>query len=172
MNKRDELRKMLTESDAIRFGEFVIKSGKKSNYYVDMKWASCNPQILDMMSDLLKKEVMSYDRIGGILVDGLPLATILSSKTGIPMLIIRPERQQETEKEIEGDFKQREKVVLVDGVITTSETKLRAINILKKFGLSCDKVVVAIDREMGSDEIERRGVKLVSLFKISDIIKQ
>jgi orotate phosphoribosyltransferase len=172
MNKKDELRKMLFESGAIKFGEFVIKSGKKSNYYVDMKWASCNPKILDIASELLKNEVKNYDRIGGILVDGVPLATMLSAKTGIPMIIVRPEKQQEIEKEIEGEFKADENVVLVDGVITTAGTKIRAVNILKKVGLKCNKVLVVIDRESGSDEIKKYGIKLVSLFNISDVIKQ
>lgn len=172
MNKKDILSKLLIDSGAIRSGEFVIKSGKKSKYYIDMKWASCNPKILDIASDLLKEEVKGYDRIGGILVDGIPLATILSMKTGIPMLIVRPEKQQETEKEIEGEFKEGENVVLVDGVVTTAGTKLKAINMLKKFKLKCDKVIVVIDREEGSDKINYHDIKLHSIFKFKDIIKQ
>jgi len=171
MNKKDTLRKLLLNSGTIKFGEFVIKSGKKSSYYVDMKWASCNPNILDLASDILKEEVKGYDRIGGILVDGVPLATVLSMKTGIPMLIVRPEKQQEIEKEIEGEFKKGERVILVDGVITTAGTKLKAIKILNKFGLECDKIIVVIDREEGSERIEDYKIKLKSIFKFKDIIK-
>lgn len=171
MNKRDNLRKLLLDSGTIKSGEFVIKSGKKSNYYVDMKWASCNPRILDLASDILKEEVRGYDRIGGILVDGVPLATVLSVKTGIPMLIIRPEKQQEIEKEVEGEFKKGDRVILVDGVITTSGTKLKAVNILNKFGLRCDKIIVVIDREEGSERIEDYNIKLKSIFKFKGIIK-
>jgi orotate phosphoribosyltransferase len=171
MNKRDALGEMLLKSGAIMSGEFILKSGKKSNYYIDMKWASCNPHILDMVSDILKEEVRDYDRIGGLLVDGLPLATALSIETKIPMIIIRPEKQHEIEKEIEGEFKNGERAVLVDGMVTNAETKIKALNILKKFGLKCDKVVVVIDREEGSERLKDYGVKLHSIFKFKDLIK-
>lgn len=162
----------LKKCGAFKTGEFVLTSGKKSNYYVDIKMASTNPKILKEiakgMAGYLKKE----KKIAGMELGAVPLAVALSLETGLPYLIIRKgERKHGTGKHIEGDFKSGEEIILIEDVTTTGSSVVKAAEIIRQEGGKVTRVLVVVDREEGASELLKdHELDLVPLVKVSEML--
>ena len=79
----------LLSCQAVRFGDFTLTSGKKSRYYVDIKRASCNPDILSKITDLFSYEAVECDKVAGVELGAVPLVVAYSLRNKVPLLIIR-----------------------------------------------------------------------------------
>jgi len=148
-------------------GDFVLRSGKRSKYYLDKYLFGTKPQILGAIAGEMAKVLpKSTQRIGGTVLGAVTLATALSLKTGIPAIIVRKaEKDYGTQKLIEGEWKPGEKVTLVEDVVTTGGAALEAAESLKKMGLDVLGVIAVIDREEGGGEaFAAKGVNFQSLF--------
>jgi uridine monophosphate synthetase len=161
----------LYEIGAIRFGEFTLKSGVVSPFYVDLRVVISFPEVLEQIGALMAALVRRCggDRVGGIPYAGLPLAVAASLAGRVPL--IYPRREEKgygTRKRIEGQFKPGERVVLIDDIITDGASKLEAIRPLEEAGLVVKDLVVLIDREQGGRELlAARGYTLHSVLTIS-----
>ncbi|MCQ2085877.1 MAG: orotate phosphoribosyltransferase [archaeon] len=170
----DDIVKVLKDCGALRVGEFVLKSGITSKYYVDIKKASTNPMILRIitqkMYENLQKMNLKVDRIAGIVLGSIPLAVALSLKTGIPYVMIRGEKKNHgTEELIEGTFDSGDKVLVVEDVITSAGSSIAGISVLRDKGVIVENVFSVIDREMGGAEaLARVGVTFTPLVKLSE----
>lgn len=166
------LKKMLKECGAIKFGEFTLASGKKSKYYVDIKKASTNPRILKEIAKQMSKHVTG-EKIAGMELGAVPIAVALSLETNLPYVIVRKEKKEHgTGKQIEGDLKENEKVVVVEDVATTGASTLRAVNVLRENKGIVEKAIVVVDREEGASELLRKNnVELIPLVRVSELME-
>ena len=172
-----EIVKALEDCGALQFGDFTLASGAKSNYYIDIKKASTNPQVLYLISQLMAEKMqvdnIRPDRIAGVVLGSIPLAAALSMATGIPYVMVRKEKKDHgTGKLIEGDLNSGETVLVIEDVITTAGSSVQAIGTLREAGAEVIGVMSVIDREGGGREnLDAIGVPLRALVKGSEVLK-
>jgi orotate phosphoribosyltransferase len=173
-----ELSQALTDCGALQFGEFTLASGAKSDYYIDIKKASTNPKVLYLISQLMAEKMQDQnirpDRIAGVVLGSVPLAAALSLATGVPYVMIRKEKKDHgTGKLIEGDLNPGDKVLVVEDVITTAGSSIKAIHTLREAGAQVTDVISVIDREGGGREnLEAEGVRFSPLVIASELVKE
>ena len=166
----------LTNCGALQFGEFTLASGAKSSYYIDIKKASTNPEVLrliaKLMAENLRNSGLKVDRIAGVVLGSVPLAAALSLATGIPYVMIRKEKKDHgTGKLIEGDLNIGDKVLVVEDVITSAGSSITAIETLRREGAVVENVYSVIDRESGgADNLKQIGVSLTPLVRASELL--
>ncbi len=165
------LKEKLIEAGAIKFGDFTLASGKKSKYYVDIKKASTKHEILELMGEMIAKHVQG-DILAGVELGAVPLVAIAAIKAKRDYLIIRKEKKgYGTSKLIEGDYKEGQKVDIIEDVVTTGGSVLRAIKILRDSGLVVNRVICVVDREEGGAEnLKKEGVELISLLRARELL--
>jgi orotate phosphoribosyltransferase len=172
-----EISKALEECGALQFGSFTLASGAKSDYYINIKKASTNPKVLYLISQLMAEKMQTEnirpDRIAGIVLGSIPLAAALSMATGIPYVMVRKEQKDHgTQQLIEGDLNKGEKVLVVEDVITTAGSSVKAIEVLRENGAVVSDIISVVDREGGGKEnLAGIGVKLTALVTGSEIVK-
>ncbi len=166
------LKESLKECGAFKTGEFTLTSGKKSNFYVDIKQASTKPKILREIGKCMAEHLKGEERIAGMELGAVPLAVALSLETNLPYLIIRKvERKHGTGKLIEGEMKKDDKIILVEDVTTTGLSLLKAAEIIRQEGGKVERALVVVDREEGaSDLLKEHGLELVPIVKVSEMI--
>ena len=167
-----ELARRIKESAYLE-GDFVLRSGKRSKYYLD-KWRfETKPELLREIARALAGLLPDPppDRLAGVELGGVPLATALSLETGIPSLIVRRQaKEYGTAKGIEGVFEAGERVVLVEDVLTTAGQAIAAAQRLTAAGLDVVRIIYVIDREEGADDnITAAGLDPKPLFRKSDL---
>ena len=163
---------LLLKHKAIEFGEFTLASGKKSPYYVDVKSAVTNPDLLAAIASAIA-HAHPFDVVAGVAVGGIPLAVATSIITKKPYAIIRAAEKSHGKKDvIIGTVKDTD-VLLVEDVTTSGGSALYGINALRAAGARADRVVTVVDREQGAGEMLRQqGVRLLPLVKISEILQK
>ncbi len=162
---------MLEESGAVKYGEFTLTSGKKSSYYVDIKKASTKPDILKEISKLMAKHA-DCDRIAGMELGAVPLATALSLETNIPFLMVRKKpRSHGTGSQIEGELKRGDKVLVVEDVTTTGGSSVETVKVLRQEGADVNIVITVVDRNEGARKaLSKINVELIALVSAEDLI--
>jgi orotate phosphoribosyltransferase len=167
------LKDSLIDCGAIKFGHFVLTSGKESSYYVDIKQASTNPKVLQEIANEMASltEDNNYELIAGMELGAVPLAVALALQTQKPYVIIRKEKPSHgTGKQVIGKAASGQKVLLVEDVATTGGSVIKAIDVLRGEGLTVDKVLVVVDREEGAQEmLKDYDVEVLPLVKASDL---
>ncbi|KAH8607033.1 Orotidine 5' phosphate decarboxylase HUMPS family Phosphoribosyl transferase domain [Trypanosoma vivax] len=148
-----ELAEALVASQCVRFGDFTLKSGKKSPIYIDLRRLVTHPSIMRMVAREYAKVLrpLQFDRLVGLPYAALPIASAISLEMNRPLIYPRREKKSYgTKVDIEGDYKRGERVVIIDDLVTTGATKVEAIQRLRDAGLEVVAIVVLIDREMGA----------------------
>ncbi|WNY26804.1 orotate phosphoribosyltransferase [Methanolapillus ohkumae] len=172
----------LTACDAVKFGDFTLSSGQKSNFYIDIKKASTDPKTLKIISEYIGKlipSVISHSQknsiiIGGVELGGVPIATAVSLETEYPLLIIRKEvKGYGTKSRYVGDLDLSKEIILMEDVTTSGGSVKKAIEALKEDGAKITKVVTIVDRESGATEsLAELGVELIPLVRASELVKK
>jgi orotate phosphoribosyltransferase len=161
-----QLGKEIIETSYIE-GEFTLSSGRSSTYIFDKYAFETRPKLLDAIANSMMERINSeISRIAGMELGGVPLATALSLKTGLPFIIIKKGRKgYGTNKLIEGSLNNEDRVVLVEDIATTGSQAILAAKIIEDAGASVSKIICVVDREEGArKEIEGKGYKFEPLF--------
>lgn len=166
--------KGLINTQCFKVGEFTLKSGKKSPFYIDIRRVSSSVALLNDVADAFVKVLdgLEYDRIAGIPVAALPLATAVSLKTGKPMIYPRiTMKAHGTGNKIEGEYNRGEKIVLLDDLITTGKSKVEAIEILREAGLIVEDLVVLLERgAQGRKDMSAADIRLHAYAHVSELL--
>lgn len=172
----DELISALKACEAIRFGDFTLASGKKSRYYIDIKKATSIPSVLKLIAEMAAEKLGNnrVDRIGGVALGGVPLATAVSLITNNPLLLIRKSKKgYGTRGRFVGDVNKGETVILIEDVTTSGGSVLDAIELLRSKGVIVQTVITVVDREEGAmSNLREKDVKLIPLARASRILEK
>ncbi|MFP4001466.1 MAG: orotate phosphoribosyltransferase [Thermoplasmata archaeon] len=165
------LKKKLEECGAIKYGEFTLTSGKKSDYYVDIKLASTRPDVLQMIASKMAREV-DGEKIAGMELGAVPLASAVSLKKDLPFLMVRKENKGHgTEGRIEGDLEEGDVVTVVEDVTTTGGSAVETVEVLREAGAEVNKVLVVVDRKEGAEgKLKDIEVELVPLITADELV--
>ncbi len=152
-------------------GDFLLRSGKRSKYYLDKYLFETKPAILAEVGKLLAGHLGSADRIGGAELGGIPLATAAALACGKPFVIIRQgKKDYGTSKMIEGTIEPGDRILLVEDVVTSGGQVLEAAETIRSAGATVEKVVAVLDRMEGAaDKIRGAGLAFEALFTSEDL---
>ena len=130
---KEQLAKRIAEVSLLR-GEFTLRSGRKSNYYLDKYRFETQPDVLKALGELFARHVgAKVDRIAGAELGAVPLAAATSMASGKPCVFIRNQKKDYgTAKQIEGVLNAGETVLIVEDVLTTGGQVLEAAKVLKE----------------------------------------
>jgi orotate phosphoribosyltransferase len=153
-------------------GDFVLRSGKRSNRYFDKFLFETEPALLKRLGAHLaalvpvETERLAAPELGAVLLGG-----VVSMETGIPLVLVRKEpKGYGTAKQLEGRFAAGERVTVIEDVVTTGGDSLRSIEALKNAALEVIHLVVVLDRgEGGEDNIRAANIPYSPLFRIQDL---
>ncbi|NIA03109.1 MAG: orotate phosphoribosyltransferase [Nitrospirae bacterium] len=165
----------LKDCKAVKFGEFTLASGRKSNYYIDIKKAISDPKTLDLIASrivrIINEKGICVEAIGGVAVGAVPLATAVSLRSGLPLVIIRKSlKEYGVGGRFIGDIQERS-LLMVEDVTTTGSSVIEAIKALNEEGAKVDTVISIVDRDEGAGAgLEAMGVQLLPLVKAADLL--
>lgn len=165
-----QIAESLIRSGAVEFGTFVLASGRESSYYIDIKSAVTNPDLLREIADEVAGN-HRFDIIAGVAVGGVPLAVAVSLASGKPYAIIRSSEKDHGKKgRIIGDVAGKH-VLLIEDVTTSGGSALYGITELRAAGAHIDSVITVVDREEGASEmLAKENVTLLPLARVSEIL--
>ena len=168
---RDELARRIAEV-AVLHGQFTLRSGRTSSYYVDKYRFSTQPDILSELGRLFAQRIPDgTDRLAGAELGGIPLVSAAAIASGLPCVFIRNQKKvYGTARQIEGALNAGDRVVVLEDVATTGGQVLEAAQALRDMGARIVKIIAVIDRCEGAREnVERAGCAFEALFTISDL---
>jgi len=164
----------LLEAGCIKFGEFTLKSGLRSPIYIDLRLVVTYPKLLQEVGAayLPLLEELHFDRIAALPYAAIPIATAISLAGDYPMIYPRKEvKAYGTKAEIEGEYHQGERVVVIDDLATTGGSKFEAIQKLTGAGLAVRDVVVLVDRQSGAKEsLAEAGYAMHAVLTIGEML--
>lgn len=183
---REQLKQLLLEK-SVRTGEFTLASGKKSDLYVDCRVTSFDARGARLIGEAgwalvqerLQSDGLSAAGIGGMTLGADPISLAIGMESArqqpddfLQVFTVRKEaKQYGAGRRIEGNFRSGDAIVVVDDVITTGGSTLKAIDAIESEGGTVLFAFVLVDREEGGRQaLEDRGIKVVSLFTRTDLI--
>ena len=172
MVSKEQLIDLLKENEVFLEGDFTLSSGKKSNYYINMKKAITEPKIHSTISKLITEKINDdeIDKVAGPALGAVPIATAVSLESELPLLMIRKEKKgYGTSKLIEGELNEGDSVIVVEDVSTTGGSLLKAIKAIQENGGNVKRAFVVVDRQEGAiEEFEKAGITLEPLITVNE----
>jgi len=180
MEEKDRLLEIL-KTLSYEEGEFILKSGKKSSFYIDARETTLNPEGMNLVGKIMYKmvkEIPGVEAVGGVSVGADPLVCSVvlyayNNKDNIYGFFIRKEPKAHGRSLwIEGakNLRPGMNVVILEDVVTTGGSSLRAIEITQQAGYRVKGVIAILDRlEGGKELIESKGYMFMSIFNIKDL---
>lgn len=175
MIKREILMINMFKINAIKFGNFKMKSGLMTPVYIDLRVLVSSPQVLKEIAyeyvKILKK--LSFKRMVGLPYTALPIVANIAAINNKPWIYMRKEvKDYGTKRAIEGAYKEGEKVVMIDDMITNGLSKVETLKPLEELGLKIKDIVVLVDREQGGREhLEKMGYNFHNVFTLAEWLK-
>ena len=173
-NNKKELIKLLKDNQVVKYGKFTLSSGKESNYYVDMKRAITDPEILSKVAEIISKKIdaLKIDRVAGPALGAIPIVTAVSVVSSIPMLMIRKSKKDYgTSELIEGNLQNGDRVIVLEDVTTTGNSLIKAVKAVISNGGIVEKAFVVVDRDEGAiDNLKMEGVDLEPIVSVRDFL--
>jgi orotate phosphoribosyltransferase len=168
---REELIRRIKETAYLE-GEFILRSGKKSNYYLDKYLFETCPDILAALGNEFRNYITDdVTLIAGAELGGVALAAATSMATGIDWVIIRNSKKgYGTSKLVEGRLSEGDVVLLVEDIATTGGQVLEAARVITEAGATVKRIVSVIDRKQGAEEnITAAGYEFESILTKDDL---
>jgi orotate phosphoribosyltransferase len=172
----EELCSALAEH-ALLEGDFVLRSGRRSRYYLDKYRFETRPELLAPLGARLAAVAAEQEpeatRLAGPELGAVALATAASLASGLPFIVVRKQaKTYGTGNRLEGVFEAGDRVCLIEDVVTTGGASLEAVQALREAGLDCRAAVCVVDREEGAgEELARHAVTLRSLFTAREVLE-
>ncbi len=173
---RDELLDAIRRH-ALLEGDFVLRSGRRSRWYLDKYRFETRPDVLRVLGEQLAAAVEEHApdsvRIAAPELGAVALASATSLASDLPFLIVRgAAKTYGTANRIEGEFERGDCVCLVEDVVTSGGAAVEAVTALREAGLVCRSALCVVDREEGgADALARHAVRLRPLFSAGEILK-
>ena len=158
-------------------GDFVLRSGRRSRYYLDKYRFETQPVLLEAIAGRIAARASDAEpdavRLAGPELGAVALAAAASLISRLPFLIVRGETKDHgTRNRLEGAFNSGDRVVLVEDVVTSGGAAVEAVRALREAGLEVRNAVCVVDREEGGvDALARVGVRLWPIFRASELAK-
>jgi len=169
-----ELSETLLRIGVVRFGDFTLKDGRRSPFYLDMRVLVSHPAALARIARamLQRAEGLSYDRLAGLPYSGLPIAVAMALISERPMLYARKEaKEYGTKRLIEGEYARGDRALMIDDVVTSGGAKLEAAVPFREAGLVVEDVLVIVDRSAGAaDALSAAGLRLHSVLTVEALL--
>jgi orotate phosphoribosyltransferase len=182
MDTRQQLITLLAERSARR-GHFVLSSGRTSALYIDARLTTMSPDGLVLIGALglaaieQAWDVPPVDAVGGLTLGADPIAYAIayasasSSRPRRAFTVRKEAKAHGTGRQVEGPYRAGDRVVVVEDVITTGGSALRAVEVLRAQHASIAGVLALVDREEGGREaLEAAGLPVISLVKASELL--
>ncbi len=183
---RSQLKSLLLKK-SVRTGEFTLASGKTSDLYIDCRMTAMDPIGANLIGKLgwetLKKELVERgidaSCIGGMTLGADPISLAVgmaSAQEAKPLQVFTVRKEPKGHgkgKQIEGNFSEGDTVVIVDDVITTGGSTIKAMDVIRAAGGKIALALVLVDREEGGRQaIEDYGVPVIALFTRSTLLDE
>ena len=167
----------LIRQQGLEFGDFTLASGKKASYYLDCRKVTLDARgarliaegILELLGEAMPNAV------GGMAIGADPITAAVITLAGLREIdlkgfIVRKEAKHHGKgRAVEGPVTPGDRVVIVEDVVTTGGSSLRAIDQVEQFGLRVERVIAIIDRlEGGAEAFQQRGIPLTTLLTVRD----
>jgi orotate phosphoribosyltransferase len=171
----DDLGVQLREQ-ALLEGDFLLRSGRRSSYYLDKYRFETLPELLGPLGERLAAAVREHEpdaiRLAGPALGAVALAASASLSSGLPFVIVRDSaKEYGTANRLEGPFEEGELVCLIEDVVTSGGALTEAVSALREGGLVVRNAVCVVDREEGgTDALARLGVRLRSLYRAGELV--
>ena len=152
---KEKLKKLLFDVGAVKTGEFVLSSGKKSNLYIDCRKITLHPEGAKLIGKIILEKLkgIKVDAIGGLTLGADPITSTVVALSDIPGFIVRKkEKEHGTKQKIEGLLEAGWNAVVVEDVATSGASALQAIEAVEAAGAKVVKVISVVDREKGARE--------------------
>jgi len=152
---KNELKNLLKETGAVKFGDFTLSSGKKSDFYVDCRKVTLHPQGAKLIGNIILEKIkgLKIDAVGGMTMGADPIIGAVITLGDIPGFIVRKKAKEHgTGQKIEGLIETGWNVLIVEDVATTGGSALQAIEAAEAEGAKVVKVISVVDREEGAKE--------------------
>ena len=155
MNELDSRRLELKEhllANAVRTGDFVLKSGRRSSWFIDGKQTACDPLGIKLIADIILDEIAGIDAIGGLTMGADPVAygvSAIAADRGVPLrsFSVRKEAKDHgVEGRIAGALRKGDRVAITEDVVTRGVSPLEAAKIVRAFGAEPVVIVAVVDR--------------------------
>ena len=168
----------LIKEKALAFGDFTLASGAKAKYYLDLRRLTLDGEGANQIAAGFLSKIGDDlpDAVGGMAIGADPISAAiitLAWQQGKPLkgFIVRKEAKQHgTGKQVEGPVAADQIAVMVEDVITTGGSSLKAIQHVRDFGMTVDRIIAIVDRGTNSAEtFAKVGVKFESLFHVSQL---
>jgi orotate phosphoribosyltransferase len=181
MDARTELADILKKKSLFH-GDFVLASGRRTSYYFDCKQTTySDPRGLELAAALILEHLRPLQHrikgIGGLTLGAAPLAVEVSQRAlregwTLPAFVVRKEpKRHGRQRLIEGAIDPSWAVAIVDDVITSGDSVLRAIEAVEAEGATVARVVVLVDRkEGGAETVRSKGYDYAAIFEFDELI--
>jgi orotate phosphoribosyltransferase len=158
-------------------GDFVLRSGRRSSYYLDKYRFETQPDLLRRLGERIAAAVKAHepeaDLLAGPELGAVALAAAASLESGLPFLIVRKESKEHgTENRLEGIYEPGQCVCLIEDVVTSGGAAVQAVEALREAALIVRTAVCVVDREEGGvDALARQAVRLWAIFRVSEVLE-
>jgi uridine monophosphate synthetase len=171
----DPLALTLFDIGAVRLGRFTLHSGKVSPIYVDLRLLVSFPAALRRVAGtytyLLSE--LSFDVLAAYPYAALPIGTAIALQSGRPLIYPRKEAKGHgTGKRVEGVWQEGQTAIVIEDLVTTGDSILRAAAVLREAGLQVGEAVVLIDRQQGGRAaLAAQGIRLHAVLTLSRLLE-
>jgi orotate phosphoribosyltransferase len=172
----DELKLALREAAYLE-GDFVLRSGRRSRYYLDKYRFETRPDILGAIGERIAASVEKLEpdavRLAGPELGAVALAAAGSLAAGLPFVIVRKAaKEYGTSNRLEGAYEEGDLVCLVEDVVTSGGALVEAVEALRAAGLVVRTAVCVVDREEGGAEaLDDQGIHLAPIFRANELLE-